>query len=95
LLASGVANFTSRCVAGLTANEARCQAMIEQSLAMCTALAPEIGYDAAARIAKESYRTGKTVREVALEQKVLPPDRLAVLLDPSRMTERGFAGKGE
>ena len=39
--------------------------MIEQSLAMCTALAPEIGYDAAAQIAKESYRTGKTVREVA------------------------------
>jgi fumarate hydratase class II len=69
--------------------------MIEQSLAMCTALAPEIGYDAAAKIAKESYRTGKTVREVALEQKVVAPERLKVLLDPRQMTERGFAGKGE
>ncbi|MEW6683961.1 MAG: class II fumarate hydratase [Nitrospirota bacterium] len=95
LQASAVKNFTSKCVAGLTANEGRCEAMIEQSLAMCTALAPEIGYDAAAKIAKESYRTGKTVREVALEQKVLSPERLKVLLDPTRMTERGFAGKGE
>jgi fumarate hydratase class II len=95
LQASAVKNFTSKCVAGLTANEARCEAMIEQSLAMCTALAPEIGYDAAAKIAKESYRTGKTVREVALEQKILSPERLKVLLDPAQMTERGFAGKGE
>jgi len=55
----------SAATVALTANEARCEAMIEQSLAMCTALAPEIGYDAAAQVAKESYRTGKTVREVA------------------------------
>ena len=95
LLASAVKNFTVKCVAGLTANEARCEAMIEQSLAMCTALAPEIGYDAAAKIAKESYRTGKTVRDVALEQKIVSPERLKVLLDPRQMTERGFAGKGE
>jgi len=95
LLASAVKNFTGKCIAGLTANEARCTAMIEQSLAMCTALAPEIGYDAAAKIAKESYRSGRTVREVALDQKVAPPDRLEELLDPWRMTERGFAGKGE
>jgi len=95
LQASAVKNFTTKCVAGLTANEARCEAMIEQSLAMCTALAPEIGYDAAAKIAKESYRTGKTVREVALEQKVVTPERLKLLLDPAGMTERGFAGKGE
>jgi fumarate hydratase class II len=95
LQASAVRNFTTKCVAGLTANEARCEAMIEQSLAMCTALAPEIGYDAAAKIAKESYRTGKTVREVALDQKVLSPERLKLLLDPAGMTERGFAGKGE
>ncbi|MFZ5877520.1 MAG: class II fumarate hydratase [Nitrospirota bacterium] len=95
LLSSAAQNFTTKCVVGLTANEARCAAMIEQSLAMCTSLAPEIGYDNAAKIAKESYRTGKTVREVALEQKVLSPERLNVLLDPAQMTERGFAGKGE
>jgi fumarate hydratase class II len=95
LLSSAVQNFTTKCVVGLTANEARCAEMIEQSLAMCTSLAPEIGYDNAAKIAKESYRTGKTVREVALEQKVLSPERLSVLLDAAQMTERGFAGKGE
>ena len=47
--------------------------MIEKSLAMVTALVPVIGYDAAAEIAKESYATGKTVREIALAHKVLPP----------------------
>ena len=51
--------------------------MIEKSLAMVTALVPVIGYDAAAEIAKESYATGKTVREIALAHKVLPPDKLA------------------
>jgi fumarate hydratase, class II len=56
---------------------------------MCTALAPEIGYDAAAQIAKESFATGKTVRQIARERKVLPEDRLNELLDPRRMTEPG------
>jgi fumarate hydratase class II len=95
LLASAVKNFTAKCIAGTTANEAHCEAMIEQSLAMCTALAPEIGYDAAAQVAKESYQSGKTVREVALARGVVSPERLKALLDPWGMTERGFAGKGE
>jgi fumarate hydratase class II len=63
--------------------------MIEQSLAMCTALAPVIGYDAAAAIAKEASRTGKTVREIARARNVLPTDRLNQLLDPWSMTEPG------
>ena len=63
--------------------------------ALCTALAPEIGYDQAAAIAKESYKTGKTVREIALEKKILPPDRLNEILDPMRMTMPGIAAKGE
>jgi len=92
LLARASENFALRCVEGLKANPERCRAGIEQSLAMCTALAPEIGYEAAAEIAKEAYRTGKTVREVALEKKVLPAARLADLLDPWRMTEPGLPG---
>ncbi len=87
LLARSAENFTTRCVQGIQADEARNQAMIEQSLAICTALAPEIGYDASARIAKEAYKTGKTVREVARVQKVLPDERLSELLDPWSMTE--------
>ena len=95
LLASSANNFTDRCVTGIVADVERCNDMIEKSLAMCTALAPEIGYDQAAAIAKESYRTGKTVREIALEKKILPPDRLNELLDPLRMTKPGIAAKGE
>ncbi|HET6282640.1 MAG TPA: class II fumarate hydratase [Polyangia bacterium] len=86
ILANGCRLFAARCVEGLEANVERCNALIEQSLAMVTALAPAIGYDAAATIAKESVKTGKTVRQVCLERNVLPPDDLARLLDPRTMT---------
>jgi fumarate hydratase class II len=95
LLASSANNFTDRCISGLAADVERCNDMIEKSLAMCTALAPEIGYDQAAAIAKESYKTGKTVREIALEKKIISPDRLNEILDPMRMTKPGIAAKGE
>jgi fumarate hydratase class II len=85
--------FTEKCVVGIEANKERCEEMIEKSLAMVTALAPVIGYDAAAKIAKESFTTGKTVREVAREHKVLPEDKLAKILDPWRMTEPGIPEK--
>jgi fumarate hydratase class II len=91
--ASVVKAFTEKCVVGIEANKEHCEEMIEKSLAMVTALAPVIGYDAAAKIAKESYATGKTVREVALAHKVLPPDKLAKILDPWRMTEPGIPEK--
>ncbi|NLX13523.1 MAG: class II fumarate hydratase [Phycisphaerales bacterium] len=87
LLTNAVEIFTSRCVMGIQANNTRCEHMIEQSLAMCTALAPTIGYDAAAAIAKEAYTTGLSVREVALARNVLPEDQLTRILDPSAMTE--------
>ncbi len=57
---------------------------------MVTSLAPVIGYDAAAQIAKESLRTGKTVREVARARKLLPEAKLKTMLDPWRMTEPGI-----
>jgi fumarate hydratase class II len=85
--------FVDKCVVGIEANEERCREMIEKSLAMVTALAPVIGYDAAAKIAKESFTTGKTVREVALAHKVLAPEKLAKILDPWRMTEPGIPEK--
>ena len=85
--------FTEKCVVGIEANKEHCEEMIEKSLAMVTSLAPVIGYDAAAKIAKESFATGKTVREVALAHKVLPPEKLAKILDPWRMTEPGIPEK--
>ena len=86
LLAHAAENFAIRCIDGIVANKETCQGLIEKSLAMCTALAPAIGYEAAAAIAKESYRTGNTVREVARQKKVLPEQKLKELLDPWRMT---------
>ena len=87
LLAKASENFRARCVEGIEADEERCREMIEKSLAMCTALAPKIGYDSAAAIAKEAHKTGRTVREIAKAKKVLPDKELEKVLDPMRMTE--------
>jgi fumarate hydratase class II len=86
ILANGCRLFASRCIEGIEPNEARCNELIEQSLALVTALNPRIGYDAAAAIARESVKTGKTVRALCLEKKVLPPDELDRLLDARGMT---------
>jgi fumarate hydratase class II len=93
LIANGSRNLVDRCIKGITVNEERAESLIEGSLAMCTALAPIIGYDNAAKIAKEAYATGKTVRQVALEHKVLPEKELNRVLDPSRMTKPGIPTK--
>ncbi len=90
LLARASDVFADKCIKGIKADKKRCEEMIEKSLAMCTSLAPVIGYDNAAKIAKEAYATGKTVREVALEKNVLPASKLNELLDPWSMTEPGI-----
>jgi len=71
------------------ANRERIEARNEDSLSLATALAPVIGYDRAAEIAKESHRTGRTVRELCREQQVLPEEELAQVLDLRRQTEPG------
>jgi len=86
LLSAATSNFAQRCVVGIQADRQRCEEMVEKSLAMVTALAPRIGYDAAAQIAKEAYQTGKTVRDIALQRKVLPKEVLDKILDPWAMT---------
>ena len=86
LLTSSSRVFADKCITGLKADKKHCEEMIEKSLAMVTSLAPLIGYDYAAKIAKEAYETGKTVREVCLEKRVLPEDKLKKVLDPWTMT---------
>lgn len=81
--------FVDKCVDGIDASEERCGELIEQSLAMCTSLAPIIGYDAAAAIAKEAYATGSTVREVARRKGVISDEELERVLDPESMTRPG------
>jgi fumarate hydratase class II len=93
LLANATEQFNERCLQGLEADRERCEGLIEESLAMCTALAPAIGYDRAAAIAKQAHETGRTVREVALAEEVLPEAELNKLLDPRPMTEAGIPGK--
>jgi fumarate hydratase class II len=86
LLATASRNFDQRLVQGLEADAQRASGYVEESLAMCTVLAPVIGYDQAATIAKEAYRSGRTVREVAREMSGIAEDRLNELLDPRSQT---------
>ncbi len=88
LLAAAANNFVEQCVSGLKATE-RGPEMVERGLAICTALAPHIGYDAAADIAKEAARSGRTIREVAREKTSLSEEELNTILDPVAMTEPG------
>jgi len=86
LLAASCRNFARQCISGLKATD-RGPAMVERGLAICTALAPVIGYDAAADIAHKAARSGETIREVALRETDLTPEQLDDILDPAKMTE--------
>ena len=87
ILSNGTIVFTEKLIIGLKANKEKCAGYIEGSLAMCTSLAPVIGYDKAADIAYKAYNSGKTVREIAIEENVLDKDKLNELLDPVSMTK--------
>jgi fumarate hydratase class II len=90
LLAAAAANFSRRTVDGLVATE-RGPALVEQGLMLATALAPVIGYDDAAKLAKDAFKSGRTIRELALERG-MAADELDRLLDPAAMTEPGLGG---
>jgi fumarate hydratase class II len=92
LLANVTEVFRTKCIEGLQANRDRCAELVEYSMAMVTSLAPIIGYDRAAEIAKESAKTGKTVRQLCREKNVLPEAELARALDPFEMTKPGGEG---
>jgi fumarate hydratase class II len=87
LLAQGTKAFVDLCALDMEANPAACEAAVEKSLAMVTSLNPYIGYEKAAALAKEAFKTGKTIRELCREQNVLPEDLLNRALDPWSMTE--------
>ncbi len=84
--------FTDNLLAKLEPDAKRCAELIEGSLAMCTSLVPVIGYDKAAALAKQAFKEGKTVRQLALEQRILPAEELKKLLDPWSMTLPGGEG---
>jgi len=85
LMANAADAFREKCVDGIEPNRERCSELIEWSMSMVTSLAPKIGYEKAAEIAKKSVETGRTVRDLCQEMEVLPPDELAAALDPETM----------
>jgi len=94
-LANSVNVFREKAVMGLTANKERAESLVEWSMSMVTSLAPVIGYDNAAKIAKRAVDEGKTVRALVTEEATLPADQIADLLDPRKMTEPGVGAGGE
>lgn len=87
LLANVSIVFADKCIKDLSLNKAIATGLVEKSLMMCTSLAPEIGYDQAAKVAKGAFASGQTVREYVLEHKLVEPKRLDELLDAMSMTE--------
>jgi len=86
-LLANVSNvFVDKLLKGLEVNEERCRELIDQSLMMVTSLAPKIGYEKSSSLAKEAFTSGKTIRQLCLDQKVLPKAELDRLLDPDAMT---------
>ena len=87
LLAQGTTAFVDLCAIDMEANVEACNASVEQSLAMVTSLNPYVGYEKAAALAKEAFKSGKTIRDLCREQNILPEDQLTKALDPWSMTE--------
>ena len=87
LLGAATRAFVDFCALEMEANAAACEAAVEKSLSMVTSLNPFIGYEKAAALAKEAFKTGKTIRQLCWEQKILPEEELNKALDPWRMTE--------
>lgn len=94
-LSNSVNVFTDKAVSGLTANKQRAESLVEWSMSMVTSLAPVIGYDAAAKLAKRAVDEGRTVRDLCVSEHILPADQLDDLLDPRKMTEPGVGAGGE
>ncbi|UCF92746.1 MAG: class II fumarate hydratase [Desulfobacterales bacterium] len=82
LLSAVTRVFAEKCIAGITANRQTCAAYIEKSLALVTRLVPELGYDRAAAIAQRAYETGKTIRQIVVEEKIRTEDEAGSLLQP-------------
>jgi len=81
------------CVDGIEADEARCRELLDRSTAVATALSPYIGYAKTAEVAKESVKTGRPIRDLVLERKLLDPKQLDAILSVEEMTTPGIPGK--
>ena len=94
-LANSVRVFTDKAVVGVVANKERAESLVEWSMSMVTSLAPVIGYDAAAKLAKRAVDEGRTVRDLCQSEKILPSAQLEELLNARKMTEPGVGAGGD
>ncbi|KAA6451192.1 aspartate ammonia-lyase [Bacillus swezeyi] len=92
IMNNGFRSFTDHCLAGIEANEKRLEAYVEKSAGVITAVNPHLGYEAAARIAREAILTGQSVRDLCLQNDVLTEEELDLILNPFEMTKPGIAG---
>jgi len=92
-LAYAVQTLVDNCITGITANEERCRDLVENSVGIITAISPHVGYQKAADIAKKALKTGESVRNLILQEKLMDEEELSRVLDPINMTEPGISGK--
>ena len=90
LLRNCVQKFTESCISGITVNETRCRRYLEDSLGLVTVLAPYIGYNASAAVAKESVASGRSIRDIVLEQKLMAAEELDKIMQSEHLTEPGL-----
>jgi aspartate ammonia-lyase len=83
----------TKTVDGIEADEARCRELLDRSTAVATALSPYLGYEKTAELAKESVRSGRSIRELVLEQRLLDPAQLDAILSVDAMTRPGIVGR--
>jgi aspartate ammonia-lyase len=93
ILANAMEALETLCVQGIEADDARCRELLDRSTAVATALSPYIGYAKTAEIAKEAVKTGKSIRELVLERKLLDPGQLDRVLSVEEMTQPGIPGR--
>jgi len=93
ILCGAMEALETLCVDGIEADEARCRELLDRSTAVATALSPYIGYAKTAEIAKESVKTGRPIRELVLERKLLDAKQLDAILSAEEMTTPGIPGK--
>ncbi|URZ95814.1 aspartate ammonia-lyase [Bacillus subtilis] len=93
IMNNGFRSFTDNCLKGIEANEKRMKQYVEKSAGVITAVNPHLGYEAAARIAREAIMTGQSVRDLCLQHDVLTEEELDIILNPYEMTKPGIAGK--
>jgi len=84
-LRNGMDVFRIKCVEGITVNDDKCRGDLERCIGIVTALCPHIGYTESARVAKKALRENRNLRDVLLEENLVPADKLDEILDPSKM----------